>query len=55
VSWTDARGPQVLLTATPTEVVRSLLASHSGEVPNLQIIRPTLEDIYLRLVEEHTS
>jgi ABC-2 type transport system ATP-binding protein len=55
VSWTDPRGPQAVLTATPTEVVRSLLASHAGEVPNLQIIRPTLEDIYLRLVEEHTS
>jgi ABC-2 type transport system ATP-binding protein len=54
VSWTGPHGTEAVMTSFPSEVVRSLLASHIGEVPDLAINRPTLEDIYLQLVEEHT-
>jgi len=46
-----------LLTPEPTAVVVALArwaeAQGCGEVPGLEVRRPTLEDIYLRLVREH--
>ena len=36
----------------PTEFVRELSAKYQGEVPELQIIRPSLEDIYLKMIGE---
>ena len=39
-------------TATPTEVVKDLAGKYGGEVPGLQVIRPSLEDIYLKMIGE---
>jgi ABC-2 type transport system ATP-binding protein len=50
VRWVDADGPQELRTETPTEQVAKLMARFDGEVPELEIRRPSLEDIYLELI-----
>lgn len=50
VEWTAADGtPCEERTATPTRTVAGLLGAFDGEVPDLRIRRPTLEDVYLRL------
>jgi len=55
VSWEDADGPHLVETNTPSEVLRALLATHSGEIPGLTIVRPSLEDVYLSLIGEGHS
>jgi ABC-2 type transport system ATP-binding protein len=52
VRWTEADGPHEVRTDTPTATVAELSARLGGEVPDLTISRPTLEDIYLQLIEE---
>jgi ABC-2 type transport system ATP-binding protein len=37
-------------TATPTAFVQELAARFPGEVPDLAVSRPTLEDVYLRMI-----
>ncbi|MGW2229965.1 ABC transporter ATP-binding protein [Streptomyces formicae] len=50
VEWTAADGtPRQERTATPTRTVAGLLGAFDGEIPDLRIRRPTLEDVYLRL------
>ncbi|MCX5129020.1 ABC transporter ATP-binding protein [Streptomyces sp. NPDC002812] len=50
VEWTDRDGsPRSAATETPTRTVAELAARFDGEVPDLRITRPTLEDVYLRL------
>ena len=41
-----------MTTSEPTKVVAELAARFGGEVPNLEVSRPTLEDTYLRLIGE---
>jgi ABC-2 type transport system ATP-binding protein len=48
VSW--AGGSEE--TDHPTEVVQRLAAQLGGEVPELTVTRPTLEDIYLKMIGE---
>jgi len=50
VSWEDSDGPHTVETDTPSEMLRDLLAKYSGEVPGLNVVRPSLEDIYLSLI-----
>jgi ABC-2 type transport system ATP-binding protein len=50
VSWDDASGPHTVETDTPSAVLRDLLSQHSGEVPGLSVVRPSLEDVYLSLI-----
>jgi ABC-2 type transport system ATP-binding protein len=50
VSWLTPAGLKSVHTATPTAVVTQLAAEFTGEVPELAVVRPTLEDIYLRLI-----
>jgi ABC-2 type transport system ATP-binding protein len=50
VSWEDAEGPHAVDTDEPSAVLRDLLARHSGEVPGLSVVRPSLEDVYLSLI-----
>ena len=51
VRWTEAGAPREVRTESPGAVLRDLLAgSVSGDVPGLTITRPSLEDVYLRLV-----
>ena len=48
VKWRDGQSE----VENPTEFVKELSAQYSGEVPELQVIRPSLEDIYLRMIGE---
>ena len=53
VTWTEAGVPRSEVTDRPTALVASLtarLARGGGEVPDLQVHAPTLEDHYLALV-----
>jgi ABC-2 type transport system ATP-binding protein len=52
VSWDGPGGPATIETATPTETVAELARRFGGEVPGLTVTRPTLEDIYLGLIED---
>ncbi|WP_055477779.1 ABC transporter ATP-binding protein [Sphaerimonospora mesophila] len=47
VTWADGS----VETDTPTKTVLELSRRFDGEIPGLTVIRPTLEDIYLRLIE----
>jgi ABC-2 type transport system ATP-binding protein len=49
VGW-DEDGPRSVQTDTPTALVAELAARFGGEVPGLTVTRPTLEDVYLRLI-----
>jgi ABC-2 type transport system ATP-binding protein len=52
VGWSDPLdGPRTAETDTPTKLVAELSARYGGEVPDLTVTRPTLEDVYLRLTE----
>ncbi|GAA1579193.1 ABC transporter ATP-binding protein [Kribbella hippodromi] len=50
VSWLAADGPRELRTDRPSAEVARLLAEYGGEIPELQVRRPSLEDIYLELI-----
>lgn len=52
VSWTDADGQRRHQeSSTPTALVRELaLVAPDGEVRDLAVARPTLEDVYLRMI-----
>ena len=53
VGWTDPlEGARSVQTDAPTTLVAQLAARFSGEVPDLTVTRPTLEDVYLQLIEE---
>jgi ABC-2 type transport system ATP-binding protein len=55
VSWADADGPHELRTDQPTAEVAALMARFGGEVPELEVRRPSLEDIYLDLIGKATA
>ena len=55
VTWDDAGSTREEQTVTPTRFVAELAAQHAGEVPGLQIRRPTLEDTYLGLIGLDTN
>ncbi len=50
VSWFGPDGWQRRSTDRPTALVRELEAAFGGEVPRLTVSRPSLEDVYLRLI-----
>jgi ABC-2 type transport system ATP-binding protein len=50
VSWDGPDGPESVESATPTATVAELSTRFGGEVPGLKVSRPTLEDIYLRMI-----
>jgi ABC-2 type transport system ATP-binding protein len=52
VSWTEDGVPRSEVTPTPTAFVGELAARFPGEVPDLAVRRPTLEDVYLRMIGE---
>ena len=52
VSWREGETRRDELTTEPTRVVRDLLTRFDGEIPGLEISRMTLEEAYLKLVEE---
>jgi ABC-2 type transport system ATP-binding protein len=52
VTWTEGGVRRTEATATPTAFVRELSTRFPGEVPDLAVTRPTLEDVYLRMIGE---
>ena len=50
VSWLAPDGRRSVRTATPARMVTELVAQFSGEVPELTVTRPSLEDIYLAMI-----
>ncbi|MGW1342956.1 ABC transporter ATP-binding protein [Kribbella sp. NPDC002412] len=50
VSWLSADGMREIRTDQPTAEVARLMAEYGGEVPELEVQRPSLEDIYLDLI-----
>ena len=48
VKWRDGESE----IANPTEFIKELSNKYQGEVPELQVIRPSLEDIYLKMIGE---
>ena len=48
IKWRDGETESNM----PTEFVKELSAKYQGEVPELQVIRPSLEDIYLKMIGE---
>jgi ABC-2 type transport system ATP-binding protein len=50
VRWHDANGEHVVRSTEPGRVVAELVASLGGEPAGLEVIRPSLEDVYLELV-----
>ena len=56
VRWRDASGtPQEVRTDSPARLVAELAGAVGGEPAELQVIRPSLEDIYLGLVRGHAA
>jgi ABC-2 type transport system ATP-binding protein len=51
VSWSQDGERRTVETGTPTRTVLELTGRFDGEVPELTVTRPTLEDVYLRLIE----
>ena len=53
IAWRNRDGElQLESTDAPTEFLRRLLLQYDGEVPALSVKRPTLEDIYLKMIGE---
>jgi ABC-2 type transport system ATP-binding protein len=50
VAWRDGDQIKTEKTDNPTAVVSSLAARFNGEVPELVVTRPSLEDIYLEMI-----
>jgi ABC-2 type transport system ATP-binding protein len=50
VSWHDEDGRRSVPSAAPTQTVAELAARFGGEVPGLTVTRPSLEDVYLKLI-----
>jgi ABC-2 type transport system ATP-binding protein len=50
VRWVGPDGPRRLTTDVPTKTVLELAARFDGEVPELVVERPSLEDVYLRMI-----
>jgi ABC-2 type transport system ATP-binding protein len=50
VHWTEDGVRRAAESATPTAFVAELAGRFAGEVPDLAVARPTLEDVYLRMI-----
>lgn len=53
VRWIEDGAHRAMSTSSPTKVVSELtarLATASGEIPGLEVLRPSLEDVYLSLI-----
>lgn len=56
ISYRNANGVLVeIVSDTPTQVVRDLAREHEGELAELVITRPSLEDTYLAMIGENTK
>ncbi len=53
VRWRDSSGLREERTTEPAAVVARLFAETKGEPRDLEVVRPSLEDIYLDLVGQY--
>jgi ABC-2 type transport system ATP-binding protein len=53
VTWFENNKVNEIESINPTAEVEKLINRFNGEVPQLQVIRPNLEDIYLRMIGEN--
>jgi ABC-2 type transport system ATP-binding protein len=53
VRWHDGAGAHEEVTVTPTRLIGELAERYGGEVPGLEVVRPSLEDVYLSMIETH--
>ena len=52
VLWLENGSTQELYSNNPTEEVMKLSKRFDGQIPELQVLRPNLEEIYLRMIGE---
>ena len=53
VTWVEDGQPHSMRTDEPTRTIRELSARFvDGEVPELAVVRPSLEDVYLRMISD---
>lgn len=50
VKWLAPEGLRTVETEEPSRLVCRLLSEYDGEIPGLVVSRPTLEDVYLRMI-----
>jgi ABC-2 type transport system ATP-binding protein len=55
VRWSDANGIHDEVTETPTRLVAELAARFGGEIPHLEVVRPSLEDVYLTMIDGESN
>ena len=55
VRWRDPDGTRDEVTDTPTALVADLADRFGGEVPGLEVRRPSLEDVYLDLIGQEVD
>jgi len=56
VRWRAADGERrTLVTDTPASVVAEIVAHTGGEPRDLEVIRPSLEDIYLSMISDNAK
>ncbi|GHF28301.1 ABC transporter [Streptomyces morookaense] len=53
VGWNDEHGAHRMETEDPTGAVLELAGRYGGDVPQLTVTRPTLEDIYLHMIGDN--
>ncbi|MDP4013575.1 MAG: ABC transporter ATP-binding protein [Candidatus Nanopelagicales bacterium] len=53
VTWLEGGASHVEYTSAPTGFVRKLMARFDGEIPELSVERPSLEDIYLEMIKHN--
>jgi ABC-2 type transport system ATP-binding protein len=53
ITWFENNKVNEIESINPTAEVAKLISRFNGEVPQLQVIRPNLEDIYLRMIGEN--
>ncbi len=50
VTWRDGESVHDEKTDNPTELVKKLSSKFAGEIPELTVVRPSLEEIYLEMI-----
>lgn len=50
ISWLENGQRKEVETSVPTQVLRELTSKFDGEIPELSVVRPSLEEVYLQLV-----
>lgn len=55
VSWREGETIRVESTSTPSAFMRDLLSRYGGEIPGLTLTHPSLEDVYVEMVNDTTA